>query len=236
MARSTLTDYLQVYPFWLFDVAPVELLSLPLFTPILGFSGITTPEMSLEVFPVNEANWLFTKKVIKGGSVGTVSIRRGSHWIDSDFYKWILAAVQGDTGGLGSIAGAYATALGGVTPRRDLLLIHFMSRSPFGDVGTRVAASVGLAAITGISAAAVGGGTSVAQVASIGLAAGTAAAGGRLGPFEFAARIPAKAWMLYGCVPVRYKPGSDFEASDGSVSVAELDIEVDYFDEIGLAA
>jgi hypothetical protein len=42
--------------------------------------------------------------------------------------------------------------------------------------------------------------------------------------------------MLYGCLPVRYKPGGDFEASAGDISIAELDVEVEYFDEIGLAA
>lgn len=233
MARTNLTDYLQAYPFWLFDVAPVELLSLPLFTPILGFSSITSPEMTLETYEVNEANWLFSKKVVKKGSVGAITLQRASHWIDSDFYKWILTTIEGNTGG-GSLL---SSSLGGVTPRRDLLLIHFMSRSPLGSPGTQIAAAAGTAALTGLAASAAGNiPISPAQIAGIGLAAGTAAAGGRLGPFEFAARIPAKAWMLYGCVPVRYKPGSDFDASSGAISIMDLDVEVEYFDEIGLAA
>ena len=233
MARTNLADYLQVYPFWLMDVAPVDLLSLPLFTPVLGFSQITTPEITAEVYDVNEANWLFTKKVIKGASVGTVTLSRGSHWIESDFYKWILSAIQGDTGGR-SAFGETAGALGGATPRRDLLLVQFMSRSPFGSTGTAIAAATGVAAVTGV-AAALSGSVGVSTVVSGGAAAGAAALGG-FGPIEFAARVPAKAWMLYNCIPTRYKAGTDLDASSGEISINQLDVEVEYFDEIGLMA
>ena len=224
-----MADYLQAYPFWIFDVAPVELLSLPLFTPVLGFSSITMPEITLDTTEVNEANWLFTKKVIKKGSVGNITLNRAAHWIDSDFYKWILSAVQGDTGG-----GILSSGIGGVTPRRDLLLIQFMSRNPISDpTAARVAAASGLIAITGLASAAAG------QIplpsVSVGLAAAAIGTGG-FGPLEFAARVPAKAWSLYGCLPVRYKPGSDLDASSGAISIAELDVSVDFFDEIGLAS
>lgn len=227
MARTNLADYLQVYPFWLMDVAPVELLSLPLFTPVLGFSQITTPEMTMDMFEVNEANWLFTKKVIRKGSVGTVTLSRGAHWIESDFYKWILTALQGDTGSGASI--------GGATPRRDLLLVHFMSRSPFGSTGTALANAVGLTAVTGVAASLAGGGVGLSTALNVGGAAAVGALGG-IGPVEFAARVPAKAWMLYNCVPSRYKAGSDLDAAAGDVSINQLDIEVEYFDEIGLMA
>lgn len=240
MARTNLTDYLQAYPFWLFDVAPVELLSLPLFTPVLGFSAISMPEMTFDTIDVNEANWLFSKTVVKKGSVGNITLNRAAHWIDSDFYKWALTAIQGSTGGAsllnGGLLGNGAGGIGGVTPRRDLLLIQFMSRSPFEDpVANKVAAAAGLAGITGLAATQAGQPPNVAQVASLGAAA-TAIGTGGFGPIEFAARLPAKAWMLYGCMPVRYKPGSDLDANSGAISIAEMDVSVDYFDEIGLAS
>jgi len=36
--------------------------------------------------------------------------------------------------------------------------------------------------------------------------------------------LPGKAWILWGCVPSRYKAGSDFDAQGGQVSIAELEI------------
>ncbi len=39
MARRVLTDLMQVYPFWLFDVFPVEPSALPVFNPLLVFSS-----------------------------------------------------------------------------------------------------------------------------------------------------------------------------------------------------
>jgi len=36
--------------------------------------------------------------------------------------------------------------------------------------------------------------------------------------------VPGKAWLLYDCIPTRYKAGSDFEGGGGQVSIAELDI------------
>jgi hypothetical protein len=60
--------------------------------------------------------------------------------------------------------------------------------------------------------------------------------GGSIGPFEIAARIPGKAWMMYGCLPSRYRPGGDFDATSSEISVAELDLEMEFFDEISLTA
>lgn len=73
-----------------------------------------------------------------------------------------------------------------------------------------------------------------AVAAALGIAG--IATGGGIGPFEFAARLPAKAWMLYGCVPTRYKSGSDFDAMSSDVSMMELELTVDAFDEISLAS
>lgn len=45
------------------------------------------------------------------------------------------------------------------------------------------------------------------------------------GAWEGKPFLPAKAWLLWDCLPVRYKAASDFDAMSGAVSVAELDIQ-----------
>jgi hypothetical protein len=59
-------------------------------------------------------------------------------------------------------------------------------------------------------------------------------AGGTIGPFEFTARLPAKAWLLHGCLPARYKAGSDFDAGSSAVSLQQLEIAVEMVEEISL--
>jgi hypothetical protein len=42
----------------------------------------------------------------------------------------------------------------------------------------------------------------------------------------YMANVPGKAWLLWGCVPVRYKPGSDLDATDAGISLMELELAV----------
>jgi hypothetical protein len=235
MARSNLSDYLQVYPFWLMDVAPIEPLALPIFSPLLGFSSITAPEIQIETFPVTEGNWFFDKQVVKKGSASNITLTRASQWYDSDFYRWVLVALTGETGGTDLLKFAPATGhVGGVSPRRDLLLIHFKSRSPLSSPALTAAASAsGVLGLVGTSVrSGVGGASQAAATAGAAIASGSVG----YGPFEFAPRIPAKAWLLKGCIPTRYKAGTDFDASSGAISIAELDLAIDYFDEISLTS
>lgn len=242
MARSALSDVLSVHAFWLMDVAPVEALALPIFSPLMGFSSITAPEMSLETHDVVEGNWLFHKKVIKRADVSEVTLMRGSTWYDADFYRWTLAALTGDTGGGGGIevlTGKPSGQIGGVTPRRDLLLIQFMVRQPISNPAlAAAAATAGTLGLVGSAATqanvAVSGAAQVGVTA--GLTAGAGALGVAFGPFEFAPRLPAKAWMLHGCLPTRYKAAGDFDASSGALSMSELSIAVDFFEEISLTS
>jgi hypothetical protein len=205
MARSSLTDYLQNYSFWLMDVAPIEPLALPIFTPLMGFSSITAPEMTIEVQEITEANWLYGRKVAKRASVNDITLTRAAKWYDSDFYKWIMATLSGNTGGRGS--GTHRSlAIGGATPRRTLLLVNFLAHSPLPTGGAAEAASAaGLLAIQGTVTGMVGGAQSLGPGFIGGaLATGAAAAGTALGtsfgPAEFAPRLPAKAWVLYDCL------------------------------------
>jgi len=55
------------------------------------------------------------------------------------------------------------------------------------------------------------------------------------GAFEFAARIPAKAWLLHQVMPARYKVGTDFNAQSSALSIAELELQIEMVEEISLA-
>lgn len=111
--------------------------------------------------------------------------------------------------------------LGGVRPRRSLLLIQFMQMSL--EAGAKAAAlsAAGAAAITFASPTA---------SARVGVSAGVVAAAGGVW------RVPAKAWMLWNCIPGRWKAGTDFDATSSEVSIAELDIEPEFVEEIALGS
>ena len=233
MARSVVTDILQVYPFWLFDAGPFSPSALPLLTPLFGFTNITAPEITTEFQEISEANWIFKKKILKKGDVSNMTLQRGIVFYDSDFWRWMIAALTGDMTGLRFGTGPINLPIGGYTPRRNLMLVQFFTRSPFspGNVGT--AAIEGT--LFGLGAAFTG---SLASVASLGTAVFGAASllsGLGVGPFEFAARLPAKAWFLHQCMPARYKTSQDFDALSSAMSIAELEIAVEMVEEISLA-
>lgn len=229
MARSWLTDYLSAYPFWLADIGPLSTLSLPILTPVAGFSSITAPEISGEVETFKEGNWAFDRKVLKSASVSPMTLSRGVSIYEADFYYWIKAALYGDTDQFQSPLPALS--IGGPTYRRNLMLVHFSNRAPLGQ--SVAGGDLARAALLG---AGVAGQDFAAGLAIGGLTfALTRGLSGFLGtPFEFAARIPARIFVLYGCIPRRYKSGSDFDAKSGDISIQELDIEVEMFEQIGL--
>jgi hypothetical protein len=237
LARSFLSDYLQVFPFWLTDVGPLDAFSLPVLTPLFGFSQLSAPEISIDIETFKEGNWMFDRKVVKSGSVSAITMSRGVSLYESDFSNWIKAALYGDPDQFASsIPGLGA---GGLTYRRTLMLIHFMQRTvadppPGGDKNSGAAAEG--AVLAGLFAAGVAAESGAAAGVSLGGALlGLTAGAALLGtPFEFAARIPARAYMLYGCVPSRYKAGSDFDATAGDMSIQELEVQVEMVDQISL--
>ena len=246
MARINLGEFLQVYPFFLFDVAPIDAISLPILTPLFGFSSITAPEIQVNTHEITEGNYFFTRKTIKGASVSNITLTRGSAFYDSDFWRWTRAALEGNTqlgnGATGALTGGLIRAqLGGPTPRRTLVLMHFFSKSV---VGTALG-SGGVGKALGVGAVAVAAGIIGGQLGGYTgglIAAGQVAAGAGIaaaldvGPFEFAARLPAKAWVLSNCLPARWKAGSDFDASDAKISIQELEISCEAVEEISLFA
>ena len=47
-------------------------------------------------------------------------------------------------------------------------------------------------------------------------------------------RLFGKAYVLYNCLVTSYNAGSDFDATSGEVSIAELEIQPEYFSEVSL--
>jgi len=250
MARLAVADHLQNYTFWLFDLGPIAALALPLFLPALGFSSISAPEMTIETKEITECNWHWKRKVLGKGSASSITLERGVQFFDADFYRWIQSGLHGTptlhgiglASAFGAIGGAIGSNLtgafevGGPTYRRLLLLVQFFPRLGMNATSSAVgngAISAGI--ITAIGAGAAGFtdlGTS-SQVAG-GIRNAAANTGAFLGG-AFAARLPARAFLLSGCIPTRYKPSGDFDAMSSDVSVAELEIEMDSWTEIGLA-
>jgi len=238
VARKRLTDFLQDHLFWAFDATSDK--GFPVFNPLFGFSRITAPEIALEVDQFKDGTFLYNRSVVKGGQVSPVLFERAASMFDSDFYEWIIHALHGNKDFLqGSSVGKIANALvtgGRTTPRRNLLILQFTRINVGGLAGgtpTEAAtiASVGIILGSTISSLFAGGGA-----LGLGAVAGGALAGSvaGYGPFEFASRIPGRAWLLHNCLPMRYKAGSDFDASSGQVSLQELEVQPEYVEEFSL--
>ena len=230
MPRIRIFDHLQLFPFWLVDLS-ATLFTGSAFTPIFGFSSCTSPEISVEQGEVREGNWFYPHHHIKSATVSSMTLSRGVQFMDSDFYKWFMKALQGQ----------------GVV-KRDLMLIHYFSISPVSLAfqGAEVDPRVMLGAIP---AAGIGGAMMAKIIKAMPKAAlpsflapqiaGAATAviehlTGANSPIEFAPRFPAKAWKLKACLPTRWKPSGDFDASSSDVSIAELEIQPHRIEELSL--
>jgi phage tail-like protein len=55
-----------------------------------------------------------------------------------------------------------------------------------------------------------------------------------LDTWESALQIPGRCWILWGCLPTRYKAGSDFDATSAEVSMMELELQPHAVEEIVL--
>lgn len=242
--RNAMFDPLRASRFWLFDVAPVDSLTMPIFQPMAGFSAVSSPEITIETTEIREANYPFTRKVVKHADVATLTLARGVTFYNSDFFNWMKIAISGNTGA-GSTSGGLVklNQIGGITYRRTLVLIHFFRN--FGIPGVRfdndLSRKVAAGAATLATGAAISAATGVllddpiaGGLSAVNLALTTGF--GALQPNTLGIKVPARAFLLQNCIPVRYKSGSDFDAGSGDVSIQELDIAVEMMEEISLAA
>lgn len=157
---------------------------------------------------------------------------------DADFYDWIMFTLHGNKGfeDGGTLGKILSTITGGasVSPRRNLLIVQFTNINIGNINNSKIAKGIAVAgavAVGALSSLAFGGG--IGGIAgSVAGAAGAAMVG--LGPFQFATRIPARAWLLHNCLPTRYKAGSDFDASTASISLQELEVQPEHIEEFSL--
>lgn len=240
--RRRLLDVLQDHFFWAFD-ASGGVFRTPVFNPLFGFSRISAPEISLDVESFKDGTFLHERHVAKGGTVSPVVFERGASLEDSDFYDWIRLALYGEEEwSLSSKATGWAAGKLGVSadssPRKNILVVQFTTwnlagggnterkRSPNNTVGASSSFSLADASVILTALGATGYGAAAAA------AVGAGALG--VGPFQFAMRVPARAWVLRDCIPVRYRAGSDFDASSGQVSIQELEVQPEYIEEFSL--
>ena len=229
MARSAITDMLQVYRFWLLDITPLDSLSLPIFNPLLGFSEITAPEITSEIINIPEGNWYFQKKVIGRAQVSPITLKRGTSVFDRDFYNWIMHSITGESPkALYKAASAVVGNANKVginpTPRRNLLLVQYFTRNPLERLGKQVVLQNNSPGNLFVDQSSF----SSKRIEDIpGLFS--------FGPPGLIDFVPARLFVLYGCVPSRYKTSQDFNAKGSDVSVQELTIECEGFEQVTMA-
>ncbi len=206
------------------DVALVSSGAAPILTPLYGFQAITAPEITIDVQDITEGNWFFKRKVLKrSAEVGNITLSRGVTFHDTDFYSWIMNSLAGEnlissvgTNVIGKLFGRKAP----YNPRRNLLLLHFFAHNPLqGILQTAAGPALGLF------------GTSAGALADSLVP--------DLGPLDSIANaaklVPARAFTLSGCLPMRYKTGSDFDASSAQVSIQELELAVESMEQVVLS-
>lgn len=114
MARSHISDFLQVGRFHVLDVS----FSIPpVLIPVFGFRSVTLPQMNMDVASIKEGNYEFPRKIIKGATTSSVTLEQGVSITNSDFYDWTRKSVVGRMG------------------PRNLLLVQFSRINPVGSEG-----------------------------------------------------------------------------------------------------
>jgi hypothetical protein len=237
MARSRWTDFLNDHLFWAMDVSSAK--NIPIFTPLFGFSGITAPRIQIEMDTFKDGTYIYPRNVVKSASVNEITFTRAASLYDSDFYDWIYQAIYGTTAAKDIDPSRFTSTLakvnGGV--RRNILIFQFarVNLAAGDSTAGRVAAGAAIGAVVG---AAAGGLSGAVAGAGVGVGAGIAGglSGGAIpvGPFTYAAWLPARAWLLHECVPVSYSSGSDFDANSGAISLMNLTIAPEYIEEYSM--
>ena len=223
MARTQIQDDLLSHEFHLIDVDMQPPFNPPLVLwPTAGFSAISSPEMTAETETITEGTSDFVYTVLKKCSTTPIVLSKGVSMFNNDFYKWIVGATSGkNEGGFG------ITLTGGIVPparRRNLLLLQssglsvegIMQVMESGDMMDRMRATQLLPA-AGVTAAASAAASLLSQgVSDLNMLA-----------------VPGRAYMLFDCLPVRYKAAGDFDANTVAVSVEELELAYTRFELMG---
>lgn len=208
MGRKRDTDLLLSCKFHLYDISP-NLTSLSPFVlkPSLGFSSISAPAPALDMITITPGNAYYPHQVVKRATPNVLEAARGVVLNDKNFWDWYVATLTGDPGSLQSIRGG----------RRNLLLVHFsmVTEGAGNDLLTRINKQTRF----NNYAVPVGAITDFANADA----------------FVVLGAVPARAWVLYDCLPAGYRAASDFEASTISVSIQSLSLSYSEIDEMNLS-
>jgi phage tail-like protein len=223
MARSQLNDSLLSHEFHLIDVDIKPPFNPPfVLWPTAGFSSITAPEVDIQTEEITEGTSDYTYKVLKQASTNNVTLTKGVSMFNSDFWRWIVGALSGkreESIGLGVTGAPIAPAR-----RRNLLLIQSSGLSVEGIMSILHHGSPleKVKATTLIPAAGI---TQTVSAAVSFLSQGVA-------DLNMLA-VPGRAYMLFDCLPVRYKAAGDFDANSVGISLEELDLSYTRFELFG---
>ena len=230
MPRSALSDHLQVYRFWLADITPLDSLSLPILNPLIGFSSITAPEITGDVLTIPEGNWAFPRKITTRANLSSITMKRGCTVYDRDFYNWMMHTLLGKS--QSSVQGLINTGLDFISsgsinpsPRRNLLLIQYFPRNPVASLSGLSDAIRNMNSDPSISGNKAGYSTASFQ-------SNQAEEIGVFGPKGIIDFIPARMFILYNCIPSRYKVSQDFDAKVSDVSIQELTLEYEMIEQV----
>jgi phage tail-like protein len=222
VARSGWTDLLKNHYFWAFDASGIG--GTPVFSPLFGFSSITAPSISLELETFKDGTYIYPRNVAKGATVGAITFQRAATLYDSDFYDWINLAIHGQTSD-------------GSTPpvRRTIVVIQFTRINlASGSDATAIATAGAFAALLGASLVAGNGINVESAVTGAGVISAGALAGIGVGPIAYATRLPARAWILHGCLPVHYTASGELSANSPDVSIMSLEVQPEYIEELSI--
>lgn len=239
MARPIFNDKLSTCQFHLLDVDPS--LSFPpwVLLPSAGFSAISSPEMTLSTEEIKEGTDPFPHHVITGGTVNSITLAKGVSSFNSDFWRWITGCLMGEGKFDGNVLDFLKKTAKLKAPpipgkRRNLMLMHLTGISLGGLTAAMKEASGVINKIKGGLLMATGGAVAGLDVAG---RAGDMIGHSTEGLIDIGiSSVPGKVYMLLDALPVRYKPGSDFEADSSDVSIEELDIQFHRFEEFSLMA
>jgi phage tail-like protein len=202
MARSRIADLLQTNPFWVFDAG------------ILGGNVL---------FPTLDPSLAFSSVTAPEITVEEREIKTGNWQFSRRYIKSAsVGPIVLSRGVRFYDSDMYnwitAAILGKDPVRRSLCLMHFLGVRSDGRTGQVIGGAL-TGALSGLQS---GGVASIAQ----------GAVGGAIVGAFINNRIPGRIWMLHDCLPLRYKSGTDFDASSGAVSIQELEIQPEHIVEV----
>jgi len=232
MPRGIFNDRLSAHQFHLLDVDFSLAVPPWVLLPSAGFSSISAPEVTIETHEIKEGTDPFVHHTLGKASMNSITLSKGVSVFNSDFWRWTMGCLKGNPTSqdnlfqfLGQVATLQAPPIPG--KRRNLILMHLTGISPGGLAQSVVSAD-------GVDAVKAGLFFGTAGLVT-GLAQGIEAVTGGIVDFGITS-VPGKVFMLFDCLPVRYKPGSDFDANASEISLEEIEIQCHRMEEFALLA